>query len=294
MVEAVPMASAPRTWPLLAPLPAIALGAAVAERLSVPLWVFAPNLLAVLLGAFIAWMLPQVGPGPQARARQGLSVLAFVLLLATLVSPGLDGVHRWISLGPLRLHASAAFLPWLLGGLASSSTWARTFGLALVVGAQLVHLAQPDAAQATALALSLLPLLVRGRLVRRGIGLALAGLLLLLAAASWTRADPLVPVAHVERVLVLVFSWGPLWTLAAGVAGCLLFLPLLLERRRSGTLPPKWSLAFTLYLATTLGVTFLGNFPVPVMGAGAGSVLGWYAMVTSLLLPTSTSTAGSE
>ncbi|WPB75782.1 hypothetical protein KYC5002_43170 [Archangium violaceum] len=29
-------------------------------------------------------------------------------------------------------------------------------------------------------------------------------------------------------------------------------------------------------------MTFLGNFPVSVMGAGAGPVLGWYAMVAML------------
>ena len=279
------MAPASRNGLLLAPLPAIALGAAVAERLSVPLRVFAPNLLAVLLGATTAWVLSRVGAGTRARVIPALSVLAFVLLLATLGSPGMDGVHRWLPLGPLRLHASAAFLPWLLGGLVSPSARARMFSLALVLGAQLVHLAQPDAAQATALAVGLLPLLPRGTLPRRGLGLALAGLFLLLAAASWTRADPLAPVDYVERVLVLAISSGPLWTLAAGVAGGLLFLPLLLEARRSGTAHPEAGLAFALYFATTLGVTFLGHFPVPVMGAGAGPVLGWYAMVTLLRPP---------
>ncbi|MCY1081069.1 hypothetical protein [Archangium lansingense] len=282
------MLLAPRTWLLLAPLPAIALGAAVANTLSVPARVFAPNLLAVLVGGAIALTLPRAGAGPRARVLQWLPGLAFLALLATLLSPGSEHVHRWISFGPVRLHASAAFLPWILGGLMSSSARARAFGLALALGAQLIHLAQPDAAQATALALGLLPLLANGTLVRRGTGLALAGVFLLLAAASWTRADPLLAVDHVERVLVLASSRGALWILAAGVAGGLLFLPLLLALGRPSTAPAGWGLGFTLYFATTLGVTFLGNFPVPVMGAGAGPVLGWYAMVAMLFagLPT--------
>jgi hypothetical protein len=273
------MAFAPRSWLLLAPLPALVLGVAVAERLSVSPRVFVPNLLAVLVGGTLALVLPRVGPGARARVLSGLSWLAFVALLATLGSAGVEGVHRWIALGPVRLHASAAFLPWILGGLASPSARLRTLGLVLALGAQLIHFAQPDAAQATALALGLLPLLVDGTRVRRGVGLALAGMSLLLAAGSWTRVDPLPPVDHVERVLVLALSWGPLWILAAVVAEVLLFLPLLLTLRRPGPGRPRWGLAFTLYFAATLGATFLGHFPVPVMGAGAGPVLGWYAMV---------------
>ncbi|WP_233585080.1 hypothetical protein [Corallococcus sp. CA054B] len=57
----------------------------------------------------------------------------------------------------------------------------------------------------------------------------------------------------------------------------------------ASTLPPserarasggqEWALPASLvvYIAATLGVTTLGNFPVPVMGAGAGLILGWYA-----------------
>ena len=281
------MALAPRSWLLLAPLPAIALGAAVAQRLSVPLRVFAPNLIAVLLGGALAWGLSRAGPEARARGLRVLGVLAFVFLLATLRSAGMDGVHRWISLGPVRLQASAAFLPWLLAGVGVSAPRLRALGLALVLGAQLVHLAQPDAAQATALALGLLPLLVGGTLVRRGTGLALAAALLLLAAASWTRVDPLAPVDHVERVLRLAFSWGPLWSLAAVIAQGLLLLPWVLARGQPGEAAARGRLAFALYFATTVGVTFLGPFPVPVMGAGAGPVLGWYALVTLLARPSS-------
>ncbi|PTL80315.1 hypothetical protein [Vitiosangium sp. GDMCC 1.1324] len=286
--------TAARTWLLLAPLPAIVLGAAVADTLSVPIRVFALNLLALLLGGATSLALMRASLELRARVLRWLPWLAFLALLATLVFPGIEHVHRWLSLGPIRLHASAAFLPWVLGGLASSSERARANSLALALGAQLIHLAQPDAAQATALALGLLPLLWSGTLVRRGTGLALAGVFLMLAAGSWTRADPLLAVDHVERVLVLAFSRGVLWTLAAGVAGALVFVPLILSLRRTSTAPPGFGLSVTLYFTTTLGVTFLGNFPVPVMGAGAGPVLGWYAMVTLLFaLPPRVDTRGT-
>jgi hypothetical protein len=34
------------------------------------------------------------------------------------------------------------------------------------------------------------------------------------------------------------------------------------------------------YLLASFVVTFVGNFPVPVFGAGAGPVLGWYALLS--------------
>jgi hypothetical protein len=37
------------------------------------------------------------------------------------------------------------------------------------------------------------------------------------------------------------------------------------------------ALAIAAYFLGTLAVTEWGNYPVPVMGAGAGPVLGWYA-----------------
>jgi hypothetical protein len=37
------------------------------------------------------------------------------------------------------------------------------------------------------------------------------------------------------------------------------------------------SASFVLYFAAAFAVTELGHFPVPVMGTGAGHILGWYS-----------------
>ena len=39
---------------------------------------------------------------------------------------------------------------------------------------------------------------------------------------------------------------------------------------------------FATYTVAALVVTELGHFPVPVMGAGAGPVLGWYGAMAAL------------
>ena len=39
---------------------------------------------------------------------------ALGLLLATFIDAGLEGVHRWVQVGPLRVHAGVVCLPTLL------------------------------------------------------------------------------------------------------------------------------------------------------------------------------------
>jgi hypothetical protein len=38
-------------------------------------------------------------------------------------------------------------------------------------------------------------------------------------------------------------------------------------------------LSFIVYLMAAFAVTEIGNFPVPVIGAGASAILGWYLML---------------
>jgi hypothetical protein len=145
-----------------------------------------------------------------------------------------------------------AFAPWLFRG---APLW-----LMLVV--QATHVLQPDAVQATGLALGIMPLLGRRLLLRA----ALLGL----AAVAWLRSEPLAPVAHVEEIFTLIGALGPLWVAMAVVSGALLLAPCVLDGERR---------ALGLYLGV---VTLAGCFvphPVPVFGAGAGPVIGWYAMV---------------
>jgi hypothetical protein len=51
---------------------------------------------------------------------------------------------------------------------------------------------------------------------------------------------------------------------------------------RSEAAPLAASLA--VYFTATIAVTELGDFPVPVVGAGAGPVLGWYSLLGILQL----------
>ena len=84
---------------------------------------------------------------------------------------------------------------------------------------------------------------------------------------------------HVERVLVLALGRGPLWAAAAALAVAALFAPAL-DAWRGGGRGRLVGAGAALYLAGQLGATFVGDYPVPVVGAGAGPVLGWWALAT--------------
>jgi hypothetical protein len=74
-------------------------------------------------------------------------------LVATLLGPGEDGVHGWLRVGPVRLHAAALLPPLLLAALERLARVRGWWVAALVaVGVVSALLLQPDAAQATAFA----------------------------------------------------------------------------------------------------------------------------------------------
>jgi len=117
----------------------------------------------------------------------------------------------------------------------------------------------------------------------RWVRMVLLAVTLVMVSAAWMRADPLTPVDHVEGIVRLAMSQGLGVAAAAWLALGLLFLPMLRALRQPKVEMRILGLAFGLYLAAQIAMTFAGNFPVPVMGAGAGPVLGWYAMLAALL-----------
>ncbi|RKH07883.1 hypothetical protein [Corallococcus carmarthensis] len=270
---------------VLLPLPAILLGAFVAWRSGVPVTAFAVNAVTAALGAGVAARVGRLPGRTLLRASVPLAFIAVLLTASTLLFPGLDGVHRWMVLGPIRLHASTIAVPWVLLGMSVALRQRFAVAAVLALGLSAVHAVQPDAGQGTAFALAASTLLARGHSahwLQRAF--SCAGVLVI-GLASWLQPDPLAAVPHVERIVHLATSLSPALGVAGVVALALLLVPAALGtargRAREGH-GGALSASLVVYIAATLGVTALGNFPVPVMGAGAGPILGWY-MATGIL-----------
>lgn len=198
-----------------------------------------------------------------------LAVLTLAALVATLlIDPGLDGVHRWLQLGGVRLHPGQMLLPALVALHARDPRGAS--GAALAVCAALL-VVQPDFGTALAIACALVTIaLLRRRLVDWMLAAA-AGVA---AATASTMADPLEPVAMVEHVLTDSWAIAP-WAGLLALVGAVAFpggLWLAARRMRPLATAPLTLAAmwFGLLLAS-----LIGHFPVPLLGYGVSAVIGF-------------------
>ena len=201
------------------------------------------------------------------------AIAGTLALLATLIAPDLEGVQRWLVLGPVRLNASALVMPALLVFVAGYRRSSPALLPSLLLAVQGIHLLQPDAGQATAVAAASVVLLFGDS--SRNTARLCALLSVATAAATWARADPLSAAPFVEDILGRAFDISP-W--AGGVAlaslAPVIAAPLAARGESTSAAAMSAAAALTVYFATSILVTAFGQFPVPLLGFGASPVIG--------------------
>jgi cell division protein FtsW (lipid II flippase) len=270
-----PAGHRPLMLDLLFPLPALAVGILVMRASEVPATAWGQNVAACVVGILLCLILARPRSSPRSDA--GLPVagmLALGFLAATWLDPGVEGVHRWLRLGPVRLHAGALVLPFVLAMLVGleRAGHGRASRL-LAVATAFVLVLQPDAAQATAFVAGAVVLLLPRRPAERRAWIPLVPLLAF-GGLSWLRGDPLAPVAHVEGIVGLAAELGTGWGIAAVASLLLLPVPFFAARRQGDD---RVGLALGAYVAVTILAAALAHFPVPVLGQGASPIIGYFA-----------------
>ena len=234
----------------------------------------------------IAWMLGvALVNSPKAasfliRHQKIFSVSAVIIIFISLMLPGMDSVHRWIPLGPFSLNVSMALTHLVLFGIVAGSGW-FSLGLSLILS--VIFVLQPDAGQATAFTTAvILVFLMRTTLLSFVRWSGILGTIAL-SALTWTRPDPLPAVESVERILHLAGNQGIVSSSASALAIAFLFIPFVrILREKNTPISFIFAASATVLLATSFLVTEMGNFPVPILGAGAAPVLGWFFSFTLL------------
>jgi cell division protein FtsW (lipid II flippase) len=254
-------------------LPALIIGILAMRRLGVSASAWSINLAAAVLGLLIWSVVRRLPPLKRPAAAMLLGAASIATILLPFASDGMLGVHRWISMGGIRLHASAIVAPLIISCVvAAASQWTGSALAIAATGATIMAL-QPDAGQTTSLAASCAVAFVCFRGTQPRQALACVGLLIAISAASFVRRDPLPPVPHVEGIFNVVASGGPGSAAMATLALFLLTVPFFaawLRHRRIITL------ALGVYVAMTLLAPAWGTFPVPIMGYGASPILGYF------------------
>ncbi|MGV2495758.1 hypothetical protein [Pelagerythrobacter aerophilus] len=187
-------------------------------------------------------------------------------ICVTLVS-GVDveGVRRWIPLGPVRLHAAMLLLPAVLAALPCLPDRWR---LACVALAAAIFVWQPDPAAALALAFGCL--LAEWRNRRSAVAMILVATSVAGVIAAAARAVPLAPVPFVEAVLAQGFMLhAALGTALAAALLFAIFAPLFgnADRANAAAISGGW-LGFSI-------ASVAGPYPTPLAGYGAAAILGY-------------------
>jgi cell division protein FtsW (lipid II flippase) len=257
--------------PLFASIPALVLGVLTMRQLGVRPSAWSMNLAACAVGLLLFGVL-RYSSWPATRSAWYLATAGSIAaILSTFAFDGLDGVHRWVSVGGFGLHVSAIVAPVIIACVATAP--GPYLAIVSVAATAILLALQPDAAQALSLAAGCGVILASDP--RLGLRAKTGGLAVLLVCSivSLVRPDPLQPVRHVEGIFEVVSAKGPAWALLAAVALLLLSVPFFVTwaRRRDPA-----ALALGVYVAMVTIAPMWGTFPVPVMGYGVSPILGYF------------------
>ncbi|WP_430787486.1 hypothetical protein VBD025_16590 [Virgibacillus flavescens] len=257
-------------------LPSILIGtlAMISYGVSSSIWI--QNILIWILGTAVscAFLI-------RSRKKHGSKndFIPAIIILALLLFPfgfsGIEGIHRWLAVGPINLYVASIFLPLLLIYLWKLSVkHHERYVVSLTVIVLVILLLQPDAGQVTAFACAAAIILWK-----QGTNKTLKVLILSLSAIavilSWIFLDNLAPVAYVEDIIFLVADMGAGMLILGTLSLVLLVIPFFVLGNVSIA-----SQSLGVYFLMMMAVTFIGNFPMPVMGYGTSPIIGYLIAVT--------------
>ncbi|MFQ3544438.1 hypothetical protein Q7A53_10135 [Halobacillus rhizosphaerae] len=254
-------------------LPAILIGTLAMISYGVPVSIWIQNLFIWLIGTVVCSILLIKNKKNARKARVYPALVIAALLILPFCFEGIDGVHRWLSFGPLTFYIASILLPLLiiqLGRLSRSHHPGYLIGIILFTF--IILLLQPDAGQLTSFACGMAIILVK-QVSNSFIKLLSLTLTAVFVILSWIFLDDLAPVPYVERIIFLVGDMGEFWLVAGIVSLILLFIPFVIRRNMI-------SYSLGVYFLMTIIVTFMGNFPVPIMGYGTSPIIGYFIAVT--------------
>ncbi len=254
---------------------AVGLGLAYLAAAGAPTQYLAVNAGTLIVGllatsAWRRWARPTV-------TMAGLAALAIGLaLLATALSGhSLDGMTRWVRLGPLTLQPSLILTPLLAVLFSRDRSLLATTG---VIAAAAALALQPDRATAGALTAGMAALALTKPDPRALLAVSAATIAF---AVALVRPDTLPAQPFVERVLFTAFETH----LAAGIAVWIGVKWLLIPAIAGRVLDRENTPTYAVFGAVWLGLivaSVLGNYPTPMVGYGASSILGYVLGLAAL------------
>ena len=264
---------------LLIALPAVAASMAVLTFGAVGRSTWIIQVLAICLACALASVGAKLSRRTNGRFPAGPIIVLSLLGIALALRGEAPGPERWASLGPIQLYMAPAVLP---AFLVTCSVWIARGGrsqhlaLTAIAGASLLLAAQPDAAQALAL-LAAAAVAVARSPSRLPVSIIALAFVALATAWAFSQPDPLQPIAHVEGVFALALRHS----LFAGALVIASAAALVVGLHVNSSGGRTWMSVVAAYYAVLFACSVAGLTPAPLIGYGAGPLLGFGLMVAA-------------
>ncbi|WP_070000977.1 cell division protein [Cellulosilyticum sp. I15G10I2] len=267
---------------LIVALPAVIIGAIAMSVNNIPSINFVLNIICLLTGWLVSCCVISKNSKIKKSGNYGKIRIVLILMLyvITFIDLGMDGVHRWLSLGPIRLYISSIFAPILiieLWALLKNNNELLVAVITIIVAILLVL--QPDASQLTAFAIPMMIILF-SKINNKILSCFIIGILISLIITSWIFLDSLPAVIYVEEIVGLVMGMGLIWSILGIISLIILPMPFLFLSKMNERILSK---CLGLYFVILIITTSFGNFPVPLMGYGISPIIGYLMAITWLI-----------
>jgi cell division protein FtsW (lipid II flippase) len=267
--------------PLITAAPSVIIGVIVMHLQGVAAATVGQNIVCLLIGGLISSFVVSREEKMKGINTERVTIfITVILLFLTLINSGMKGVHRWISLGPIKFYVASIVLPimiiklWRL--LVNGKQWAP---ITITIIVSLVLLRQPDASQLTAFIIPM-SILIWNKTRNKVLRFSIAGLLLIMTVVSWMYLDALPPVSYVEEILSLAANIGIIWLVLGVISLIILPLPFIIFPQKNSKLLSR---CIGIYFIIILISTQFGNFPIPLMGYGISPIIGYFIAITWLV-----------
>ena len=261
--------------PMLTMFPAILIGVVAMYSNNIPTFIYAQNIVCFIFLGLLYFIVQKIKfKIPKSDPLLGI-VLSVLTLILTFIYTGVEGVHRWVSVGPLQLYVSVIVMPIILINLWNLLQKDKIFFACVsIICVSILLTLQPDASIMMAFCLSII--IILWKKVNRFIYFIMLGFLLGLTAITWIFLDGLEPVLYVEGIFTLIANMGMISLIFGILSIVLMILPFFMisTKKNQGL-----SVCFGLYFIAIFASNLFGNFPVPLLGYGISPIVGYFISI---------------
>lgn len=261
--------------PMITMFPAILIGVVAMYVNNIPTYIYAQNIVCIIFLGLLYFFVQKIKfKIPKSNPLLGI-VISVLALILTFINAGVEGVHRWISVGPLQLYVSVIVMPIILINLWNLLQKDKIFFACVsIISVSILLTLQPDASIMMAFCLSIIVLLWKK--VNRFIYFIMIGFLLGLTAITWIFLDGLEPVLYVEGIFTLIANMGMVSLIFGILSIVLMILPFFMisTKKNKGL-----SICFGFYFIAIFASNLFGNFPVPLLGYGISPIVGYFISI---------------